>query len=367
MSFITNFSERLLAVRTMLMDNVQINNPENYSKLTGFLNFLHSPLNVKTIDTVMRENSNNGKYRAVEVKFDPHWGDEDVVTDDSADSCNPTNQRRSFIETYNPTLFVSSKFTLDEDYVRLTTENGDSTEAILQRNFLKAMRVGREKMNEMLIAKAVTKTGSNPAASKRTGVPVGAGGFTDVQMINADGSLNVATFDTILNDLEDNYMVGTPALIGMGNARKVFNRLAVGNLNTSAGMDFNQVREQFNSVLFKDQFAEDQLGAPNRVLVVYPGLTQFFHYNLNKGFFAQNVADLRIKGTMPDPIFPFEWDYILEYDNNCATGNGIQGSWTVRVFCYFDLFTVPEAAFGDLYGELNDFTGILGYRITQGS
>lgn len=348
------------------MDNVQINNPENYSKLTGFMNFLHSPINTKTIDTVMQANSDNGKYRAVQIKFEPHWGDQDVVTDDSADNCNKTNQRRSTIATYEPNLFVSSKFTLEEDFLRLTTEDGDSAEAILARNFQKAMRVGREKMNEQLLAKVATLVGSNPAASKRLGVPVGAGSFTDVQMLNSDGSLNVATFDTILNDLEDNYMVGTPALIGMGNARRVFNRFAVGNLNTSAGIDFAQVREQFGSVLFKDQFAEDQLGAVNRVLAIYPGLTQFFHYNINKGFFAQNVADLRIKGTMPDPVFPFEWDYILEYDNNCETGNGIQGAWTARVFCYFDLFTVPEAAFGDLYGELNDFNGILGYRITQG-
>lgn len=361
MSFIVDWTERLLAVRTNLADNTQINNPENYQKLTGFLNYLHSPINPKTIDTVMQANSDNGQYRAVQVKFQPHWGDEDVVTADSDSNCDPVDHRRSQIATYEPTLYVSSKFTLDEDYLRMTTEDFNSPDNEVMKGFQKAMRVGREKMNEQLAAKAATLIGSNPAGG------ISSGGYKDVEMINADGSLSVNTFDEILNDLEDNFMVGTPALIGMGNARKVFNRLAVGNLNTSAGVDFNEIAEQFNSILFKDQFMEDQLGAANRVLVCYPGLQQFFHYNLNKGFFAQNVADSRIKGTMPDPVYPFEWDYIMEYDANCTNGNGQQGSWTIRVFCYFDLFTPSEAAFGDLYGELNDFTGLLGYRITQGS
>lgn len=361
MSFITDWSERLLAVRSMLMDNTLINDPENYSKLTGYLNFLFSPLNPRTIDTIMQENSNNGKYRAVQIRYNPHWGDEDVVTDSDSDSCDPVNQRRDSISTYEPTLFVSSKFTLNEDYVRLNSEDGDSPEQRLQRDIQKAQRVGREKINQLLVQKAATLIGSNPAQG------IGAGGFGDIEMINVDGSLNVDTFDRILNDMEDNFMTGTPSIIGMGNARKVFNRLAVGNLNTDAGVNFQEIAEQFNSVLFKDQFAENELGAPNRVLCAYPGLSQFYHYNLNRGFYAQNVADLRVKGTMPDAVYPFEWDYILEYDNKCENGNGQQGAWTFRCFLYFDLFTVPEAAFGDVYGDLNDFNGLVGYRITQGT
>lgn len=361
MSFITDFSERLLAVRTSLADNTQINDPENYSKLTGFMNYLFSPINPKTIDTVMQENSFEGQYRAVDVRYQPHWGDDDTVTDDANDTCDKVDQRRDFIATYEPNLFVSSKFTLEEDYLRMNTEDFDSAQGRLQKGFQKAMRVGREKMNEQLLSKAALSIGSNPAGG------VAAGAYKNVEMINADGSLSVNTFDEILNDLEDNFMTGTPALIGLGNARKVFNRLAVGNLNTDAGVDFASIREQFNSVLFKDQFAASQLDNANSVLVCYPGLQQFFNYNLNRGFFAQNVADLRIKGTMPDPVYPFEWDYIMEYDNNCSTGNGHQGAWTIRVFSYFDLFTTPEEAFGGSYGSLDDFTGILGYNITQGS
>jgi len=361
MAFYTEWTERLQAVRTFLSDQVQINNPENYTKLTGALNYLFSPINPSTIRTTMRENSENGKYRAVDVRFQPHWGDGDVITDDSAETCDPVAERRDYIEQYQPTLYVSSKFTLDEDYLRQNQEEGTSAEDRLQAGFVKAMRAGREKMNDQVVAKLATLVGSNPAAGASTGQ------YVDLELLNADGSLSVDTFDQMQNQREDNFMLGALGLIGLGNIRKVFNRQAVGNLNTTAGIDFQEVANQFGSLLFKDQSASVELGGANRVLACYAGMQQFYNYNLNKGFFAQNVADLRIKGTMPDPIFPFEWDYILEYDNNCANGNGQMGAWTVRVFSYFDVFTPPERAFGDLYGSLNDFTGVVGYNITQAS
>ena len=166
------------------------------------------------------------------------------------------------------------------------------------------------------------------------------------------------------NDMEDNYMQGPLAVVGLGNARKYFNRLAVGNLNTNAGVDVREMAAQFGGLLFKDQAASSALGGANRVLVFYPGLTQFYGYNLYKGAFVHESPNNLIKGTMPDPIYPFDWDFKIRYDDNCDTGNGLQGAWVVEVFKYFDLFTVPERAFGDDYGDLNEFNGIVGYNIT---
>jgi hypothetical protein len=69
---------------------------------------------------------------------------------------------------------------------------------------------------------------------------------------------------------------------------------------------------------------------------------------------------------MPDPIYPgLEYDYDLYYDRNCTTANGTQGSWVGRVWLNFDVWTVPEDAYGDTYGALNDFNGIVGYNITS--
>lgn len=359
MTFAVNWAEKLLSVRSMFADNVLINDPENYSKYTGALNYLMSPLNPRTIQTEMQASANASQYRPVQIRYNPHWGDDELVTTDSSATCDSNDVKRDKIETVEPTLYAEYKFTIDEDYVRQNSENGDSLERRLQRGFMKSMRVLRESMNNQIVAKLATKIGSNPAAA------VSAGAYKTVEILNADGSVSVDTFDEVKNDQEDNFMTGTPAIIGMGNARKVFNRLAVGNLNTSAGIDFQQVSDQFGALLFKDHFTEANLGAADRALVMYPGLSQFFNYNLFKGDFAIQTSDFRIKGTMPDPIFPFEYDYIMKYDDQCSTGNGIQGAWVVRILCYFDVWTTPSDVYGEAYSDLNDFTGVLGYNFTQ--
>ena len=76
MSFITQWEERLLAVRSMLVpDNSgQFNDPTNYSKFTGLLTQLHSPTNPDTFKTIMRETSDVNKYRPVEIRYNPQWG-----------------------------------------------------------------------------------------------------------------------------------------------------------------------------------------------------------------------------------------------------------------------------------------------------
>ena len=162
-------------------------------------------------------------------------------------------------------------------------------------------------------------------------------------------------------------MSGPIGVIGFGgNPRKYFNRLAVGNLNTNAGVDIRDVANQFGALFFKEHSAESNLGNANRTLAIYPGLTQFYSYNLFKGWFMKESPDNLIKGTIPDALYPFEWDYSIRYDDGCSTGqnNGLQGAWVITVSLYFDLFNVPEAAFGDTYSELNDFNGIIGYEMT---
>jgi hypothetical protein len=184
-------------------------------------------------------------------------------------------------------------------------------------------------------------------------------------MINSDGGADVNNFDTLSNHQEDNFMSGPLAVIGLGNARKYFNRLAVGNLNTNAGVNVAEIASQFGGLLYKDQSAAVNLGGANRVIVAYPGLTQFYGYNLFKGVFAKETPDNLIKGVMPDSVYPFEWDYSIRYDSGCVGSNGLQGAWVVTISKYFDLFTAPSAAFGGVYSELGDFNGLVGYNITS--
>jgi hypothetical protein len=359
MSFIIAFTEKLQAVRTDLADNTKINDPLNYSKKTGTIDFLANPvLNPRTIEAIQRENSGRSEYRPVEIQYQPHWGTEDLVTLDSGVVCAKNNQRRDTIVTEEPDLFAYHKFTLEENFIRET--KGD-TQKRLNDGFRSSMRIGRESMDSQCMAKLAANIGTNPAQN------AAANTYTDVQMLLSGGA-DVATFDSIINDQEDNFMGGPIGIIGQGgasNSNKYFNRLSVGNLNTTAGIDMQAVAAQFGMLYFKDQSTTANLGTANRVLAIYPGLSQIYSYNLYLGDFARVSPDNAIKGTMRDPIYPFLWDYKITYNDNCSTGNGLQGAWVVEVFKYFDIFLTPESAFGDVYGELDGFNGVLGYNITS--
>lgn len=363
MAFYVDWTEKLQATRVWLQDVVtQGLDIQNYQKLTGMLNYLQSPLSGRVINTTMLNNSGNSEYRPVQIRYTPHKGEGNVIDDDSVASCAKVAQRRDIIAEYQPTLYVEDKFTIEEDYVRQNGENGFKLQQRLNMEFRESMRVLREKINEKLFAKAATVFGANPAQG------TGAGQYTELTLLKtATGAIDDRYFDVIKNDQEDNYQMGAGdiGIVGLGQARRYMNRLAVGNAN-DAGIDYRAVAAEFGMVLFKDSYTNSVLGDPDNVLAFYPGAAQFYQYNLFRGDFAIKVTETHIKGTMPDPIFPgITYDYILKYDDNCETGNGLQGAWVGRVLTYFDLFTIPEGAFGDTYADLNDFNGIVGYKITQ--
>ena len=364
MALFQGYVEALLAIRSDLENNVLINDPTNYSKLTGTIDFLLNPaLNSGEIESIMRATSNAGQYRPVEIKYQPQWGDEDTVTTDSSVTCTPAAQRRYNISTYNADKFVHTQFTLDIAYLREVLESGTIRGSELETGILKSMRLGRESMSAQLLADLVTNLGTNPARN------LGPGAYTDIEMINNDGGVAVQTFDQIVNDLEENFMRGPIALIGQGgqsNSNRYFNRLAVGNVNTNAGVDVQEIASQFNMLYFKDQATTATLGDANRVLAIAPGLTQVYGYNLYASEDRRiNSPDNIVQMTMPDPIYPIMWDVQLSYDRNCDNGNGLQGRWSVEVFKYFGLFTTPTEAFGGVYDDLNGFNGIVGYNITS--
>ena len=358
--FPVDWTEKLQATRLWLEDaNAQFSNPANFMRQTGMLNYLFSGLNPRIIDTIMRENSGDSTYRPVDIRYIPHEGTTNLITSAASGNCNRVAQRRDKIQTVEPSLYAEHKFTIDEDYVRQNAENGFKLQQRLNKQLASSMRVIRESINAQLFAKEAGLFGSNPAQN------TGAGNYTEVTMtIESSGKIDDNFFDSIKNDQEDNFQGGSEiGIIGKGNARKYMNRLAVGNAN-DAGIDYREVAKEFGMALFKDDDAESVLSSANNALIIYPGNTQFFQYNLFRGDFIQDFGD-RIKGTLPDPIFPITYDYILEYDKNCTNGNGLQGAWIGRVLTYFDIWNIPEDAFGDVYSDINDFNGVLGYTFNE--
>lgn len=361
-SFPVSWSEVLQSTRLWLQDaNAQFSNPANFMRQTGMLNYLMSPLNPRVIDVVMRENAGNSLYRPVDIRYIPHEGKTNLITSDASGNCNRVAQRRDKIQTLQPTLYAEHKFTIDEDYVRENAQ-GINLQGRINKAIQSSMRIVRESISAQLLAKEAGLFGSNPAQN------VGAGVFTPVTMtIASTGKIDDNFWDRLKNDQEDNFQGGSElAVIAKGNARKYMNRLAVGNAN-DAGIDYREVAADFGMLLFKDDDAESALSGANNGLVIYPGNTQFFQYNLFRGSdFIQDFGD-RIKGTLPDPIWGDRliYDYILEYDKNCTTGNGLQGAWIGRILTYFDIWNVPEDAYGDVYSDINDFNGVLGYTFNE--
>lgn len=354
---INNLVEALQATQEYL--NGTPNDPSNYGKMTGALTWITSAENnPQDIQRMMQQASTDGKYRPVQIRYLPKKGQDDVFTSESF-TCDKTAMRRELVNTYNPQLVAGDKFTIEESIIR-----EGSLKDITQRLSIEtrdAMRNIREQIDVGIYSAAAGKIGSNPAAGTNKLA------YTSVQLLNSDGTVNAANFDTIKIHQEDNYMVGNAGMIGLGKARQYFNRLAVGSPN-DGGVDINAVYEQYGMVLFKDSNTTSVLGNADRVLVMYPGLAQFYSYNFyaNRDI-AHSVDGQIIKTTITDPVYPMlKYDFKLKYDDGCTTGNGLQGAWVGTIVVHYDLWTAPEEAFGEGYSQnLNDFTGIVGYLVTN--
>lgn len=358
-------TEALQAIQTDMANNVGINDPSNYSKMLGFNDFIFGAGNPRTINTTMGATSADGKYKPVEIRYLPKKGNDEEMDSITDYSCSRGTTRREIIETLNPTLFAGDGFTVDEAIIREGTMV--ELKARLELELRDAMRNTRELIDRKLFTAASTNVGANPAASERTGVSVGKGAYSALEMLNSDGSLNADIFDAIKNDQEDNFMFGDAAIIGLNNGRKVLNRLAVGNIQDK-GIDFGEVQAQFGMTLFKDSWTNTVHGNSNknRILAMYPGLSQFYQYNYYKAGIGDNTDGLSIKMTIQDPIYPITYDFHLKHDDGCTTDNP-QGSYKGNLFVWFDLWQAPEEAFGDngYSNNLQDFNGTVGYNITQ--
>lgn len=360
MSYLQNLSEALVEVEKNLADiGTGVNSPYGYEKKTGFLEYLFSPANPRTIQTEQNTTAAASKTRKVEIRYLPHDGDNNVVTSDSAASCDQVAMNRELIDTVSPTQYVEAKFTLDEEIIREGTLEGITSR--LQSEFSNATRKIREQIDPTLFSAAATAMGTNPAQN------AAAGTYTTLELLKADGTVSAEAFDQIKNDHMDNYMEGAVNLVGLGKARKYMNRLIVGGLN-DGGVEIGDIMSEFGQVLFPDHFTTSSLGGADRVLALASGMQQFFNYSLYLGNdFGFDTRGFLTRGTIQDPKYPILYDYILKFDDNCTTNNGHQGAWTGRVFTYYDLWTVPTDAFGDVYGGLAGFNGITGYNITQAS
>lgn len=352
-----SLAEALKASEQKMTDTAGVNDPGNYEKDLGFLQYLFSSENKKTINTSMGTAGQKGKYRPVEVRYTPKKGQGDVSEAVSGYDCTKGTTRREIIQTLNPSLFVIDQFTIDEAITREGTQ--ESFNDRIAKELKDAMLNCRENIDKQLFSAAITDIGANPASGALKDA------YTTVQMLNSDGTLSASTFDQIVNEAQDN-MMSTPAIIGSNNMRKVVNRLNVGD-TAAGGLNYGGVRTSFGVNFYNDAWTTTNFGSANnnRVIACYPGLQQFYSYNFYRAGGYDKEATMQ-KMAIPDPIYPgITYDVSLKWDDGCS-GNDPQGYIVGNVFLYFDLWTPPEDAFGEGYSDnLNDFTGIVGYDITS--
>ena len=69
-TFYVDWIEKLQATRMWLQDvNAQINDPSNYQRLTGTLNYMFSGINPRTINTTMLAHRGNEESSPFEVRY----------------------------------------------------------------------------------------------------------------------------------------------------------------------------------------------------------------------------------------------------------------------------------------------------------
>jgi len=305
MAFFTGWTEVLQAVRVLLSESTIINSAEDYQRPTGTLDYLLNPsFNPRTIQAEMVRQSGASEFRNVQIRYQSHRGEQELVTTDAGLSCAKNDRVRDLLVTVTPDLFVMDKFTLYEDYMRENKESGLDKAQRIAMGLRRSMRVCRESMSSQLLSKLAGNFGSNPAQ----GTNVGA--YTSFQAISSTSGVDINNFDIMVNDQMENFMQGPIGVIGFsGNPRKYFNRLAVGNLNTNAGVNVADIAQQFGALFFQDYSSTANLGNANRILAFYPGLAQFFNYDVFGGVFAHESPGgvSRIRGSIPDTIYPFNW------------------------------------------------------------
>lgn len=347
--------EALLNTRVSLEEVNTQNNIRNLGKKTGFLDKLFTDPANQLIQTEMRNNSQNGQYRDVDIYYYQRLTGDNIVTDEANLTCDQPDDREKLKVTLQPSLFVGDKIGISEEEIRNTLEEPNGFEMFRDRYITEKMRVLRESMNEQLLTAAGNNVGYNPAQDVST--------YQTLDLLNSSDEINKATFDQIVLDFQDGaYINDTVSVVGAGEFRRYMNRVNIGAVN-DGGIDFAQIAGEFGQVFYRDNTTAAALGDKDRVLAIAPGFTKFYNYNFNQGQFEFRISDTDFKGVMPDPVYPIMWDYDISYDKGCSTGNGIQGGWTIRMWSWFDLFTLPDDAF-DTYDELNGFNGIIGYKIT---
>lgn len=293
---------------------------------TGFLDAINSTENTSAHPEQLQTDAGDGKIKQVVVRYLNAALESEVVTT-PGDICEAGSPDTFNFELVKPTLYagIPATFTNAEMRKWCDSPSADRAKIILQK-----MNPLFVNMNKQLIA------AGNAAV----------GGFYDgglagkelPMLFQATGGMmqsNPAGEVTLLEDMSDLGIVGTPIVVGAGKLSQYTRYAGIGCCN-DYGQEIGSTG-MFN--FYRDQFLGGVTGNADDFLAFAPGAVQFVSWNANKGEFAV-VNGASYETTIIDPITGIELDLDVVYDTCTKT-------WVFTFGKHFDLFTTPVEVYGE--------------------
>lgn len=187
---------------------------------------------------------------------------------------------------------------------------------------------------------------ANPAADKTTAKVL--------SLYGADTKIDEDAYAEILEDFDDNNMIGNPFVIG-GRKFSKYARKMKWSSGAASGVNFDRVRTEDPFAFFKDHNADTILGAGN-IAVFAPSMLKLVTYNEYEGIFAGRHANSDL-GTLVLREFGDAFKFNLKItEEDCP-----EEFYNVMIGLEFDVY-VPKNIYkaGDPHAGVN---GLFRYSV----
>lgn len=277
--------------------NTKCSDSSSTRTAVGLMQAVLSQINTNGVE-VLQDSSKDGKRRTVELKYAQRAIPSEVSVVAVSNYCAAVTQREERSIQLTPNLSFSLNRIFNEAEFQTICEDSGY---VIRDEVAKMFDALNVRINNALLAFVA----ANP------GTLYGGGATVPTDFITATDSINYAHLDRVRDDLSNLGCGDRPIFVGNGELAQMARRLDVGCCNTTQGVDYSRVGNDF--FWFKDINAATILGL-NRFMAFVPGSLQILPFLKNKGEFAMNVSsNTSERATIIDPVTGMEWDYTVAY------------------------------------------------------
>lgn len=324
------------------LDQQFLYNPQMVQDPLGLLYFVNSPVN--TNNTLQRQISpGGGKYRAVELVFQPRFTD---ASSDSAEiDCNggPEYGNTSEVYTIDPTVGKSRPFTVTPTLLASMCESDDAWFAKQIMGHMAAIERDIDNDLAVFVASELGNFYGNPVVtSKDTSTKTSNGQF--VEDLTAD----------VVYEFQQLERPGLPFLFGNGLLNKYMRAMRAGCC-ALIGVDLGLYTAQNDMVFMRDKYLTTALGSEDSFVAIAPGSIQMLKYLAFESPLMRMDDDMIKQGVIQNPFSGLYYDYYAKYD--C-------GAWKGQIKLAYK-FVVPPMDQFNVNDPLYGTNGILKFNIVN--